>query len=97
ELSLHSLWWNGPDWLAESFDNNSNPSPVANDSHVFLEERKIVTVATTFIESSSLSILLEKYASIRTLTRVTAWLFRFLNNVRNKSNPSKGPLTPAEL
>ncbi len=77
ELLEHKLWWNGPS--CSSCQNNSRSHP-----NNFLKE---ICLALT-VQSTVPLIPLDRYSTFTRLKRVTAWIFRFLNNCR-KSNLNK--------
>ena len=80
ELLNHALWWHGPDWLQQDATHWPkqvvSPSPIAND-----EEREISLHISAC--TSSPIVKVEDFSSFTRLTRVTAWIFRFLRNCRS--------------
>ena len=85
ELLRHPLWWNGPTWLKQSSAEWPTQLPLpANES--FEEEREISLHART----SQVSLIpLDHYSNFTKLKRVTAWIFRFIENCRKQNNQSQ--------
>ena len=94
---IHGRWETGPDFLKkrpEDWPKDPNP-PVVEDP-----ERKaswflgLVSKVQTIVDSTN-------YSSWKELTRVTAYILRFIYNVRGASrnaiNRRSGPLQPAEI
>ena len=79
ELLEHELWWEGPPWLRSlpfEWPEQSNlPPPESSD-----EERDICLLTT--VQPKAPIIPLNHYSSFTKLKRVTAWIFRFINNCR---------------
>ena len=76
ELLQHSPWWNGPDWLLLDLSrwpqgSNSHHSDVPD------EEREVCLINAAKLHCV---IPLTRYSSLTHLTRVTAWMLRFINN-----------------
>ena len=81
ELLQHTLWWKGPAWLQQSPTNwPTQLSLPPNDS---VEEEREVSL---HVEISQVSItLFGRYSSFTRLKRVTAWIFRFVENCRKQN------------
>ena len=81
EILHHELWWNGPDWLRSSpFDwphgKQLTATPVLEEirqasHHAVAEDKKPVIDP-------------DRYSSYTRLTRVTAWIQRFVHNCQAK-------------
>ncbi|CAL8119444.1 unnamed protein product [Orchesella dallaii] len=92
ELCENQLWWNGPHWLSAVqlparviiTEKRENPA---------LEERKI-TVHSSHVEITY--DFTQRYSTLTKLTRVVAYMFRFLSNCKNKLR-NVDPLSPHEL
>ncbi|XP_022824061.1 uncharacterized protein LOC111354747 [Spodoptera litura] len=93
-LSL-SLWWQGPDFLSRQNGFENNPRPFQTNmgcaNHV---ERKQVGQK---IQQNFISDLLNNCSSLTHITRITAWIQRFINNMRNKTKSETDYLTASEL
>ena len=81
EILHHELWWNGPDWLRSSpfvWPNGKQltATPVLEEirqaSHHAVAEDKIPVIDP------------DRYSSYTRLTRVTAWIQRFVYNCQTK-------------
>ena len=79
ELLEHELWWKAPPWLKllpSEWPKQSNLPP----SEPSDEERDICLLTTA--QPKSPIIPLDHYSNFTRLKRVTAWIFRFINNCR---------------
>ena len=72
ELAEHDLWWHGPQWL--SLDTSSRVP----------EEEKVNCLVHVVAEEQEPLIPVDRYSSCTHLKRVTAWILRFVNNVRSR-------------
>lgn len=94
ELLSHDLWWQGPPWLRQM------PShwPKKHDLLVEIpseEERQICLVATLDLQQPVIP--LNHYSTFSRLQRVTAWMFRFVENCRLSSTGKREHTTPSGL
>ncbi|XP_054713877.1 uncharacterized protein LOC129223335 [Uloborus diversus] len=100
-LLSSKLWKSGPDWLSESKNNWPKKMPLTSGfSDVELEKKKCVaenTVLPSVAVNSDSLLNLEKYSKLSRAVRVTAWIQRFIYNVRCKADKKKGPLRAEEL
>ncbi|GFQ90314.1 integrase catalytic domain-containing protein [Trichonephila clavata] len=88
KLAQNELWWHGPPWLKLTPDHWPNRHRDILDSELCSEEleyRSSVHVAVTQQRESLVDI--NRFSSLKKLLKVTAWVFRFVNNARiiNKS------------
>ncbi len=82
ELLEHKLWWDGPEWLRHP--EAQWPTGAELVEVPVPSEEKEISLHVSLPASPVLPIL-EKYSSFTHLTRVTAWVFRFVNNCRNSA------------
>ena len=97
ELIQHELWWNSPDWLKLSHTHWPIQSPTPSSESSSEEERS----ACLHIVMNCLTPIIpfEHFLSFLCLKRITAWIRRFINNCRRKTqNQAKSTyLSTAEL
>ena len=97
ELLEHQLWWNGPNWLTQP------PTAWPHQSDLPRIETTEERVCTLHILTHNKVpiIPIDHYSSYTKLKRVTAWIFRFVNNCRANKNgcslQSSSSLTTQEL
>ncbi|UYV77734.1 hypothetical protein LAZ67_15002083 [Cordylochernes scorpioides] len=87
ELVNHSLWWNGPDWLSNSSLQDPLPITYELPKEVCHEKRK--TVPIVHFTTCPILDFIFKFSTFRKLSRVTAWLLRFIHNARYSSDKIK--------
>ncbi|GBM16754.1 hypothetical protein AVEN_9352-1 [Araneus ventricosus] len=84
KLVQNVLWWHGPPWLKQTPDHWPNRHRPILDSELCseeLEHRSSVQVAVT--QQRECLVDINRFSSLKTLFKVTALVFRFVNNVRN--------------
>ncbi|XP_061141400.1 ninein-like protein isoform X3 [Syngnathus typhle] len=91
------LWWSGPTSLhaadkAQDIDNDH----VVNEVNTELKSKHQAVVQLTSAEQTETLLNLEKYSRLKTVLRITAWLKRFVTNLRS-SQKVQGALTAEEL
>jgi hypothetical protein len=94
QIQSFDIWWHGSSrlwkhrdyWPSDTFATNKSPPArrKRGPSHVMTAKKSI-----TLVDAS-------KFSSYWKLVRTTAWVFRFLQNVRGKEK-SAGELTTTEL
>lgn len=90
------LWWHGPKWLEQDTSSwNSSVKIDVND----LPEEKLVTCMTIIKRDNIIMNLILKCSSLQKLQRVTAYVLRFISNLRTKEKTLRNfeNLTPREL
>lgn len=93
ELVQHPLWWSGPLWL--SHPQNLWPKQPDNSYDTNLEKRKSLNVHSSTV--SKYPDLLTDYSSLTKLTRVMAYILRFLQYKPGSKIRHKGFLRATEL
>ena len=95
ELAQQHIWWNGPGWLRGP--QSEWPRSPELGRQLSPTEGYEIPVETSLVVSEELP-LLEKISSYTRLRRITAWIFRFINNCRRKGNHKNlDALSTAEL
>ncbi|UYV69343.1 K02A2.6-like, partial [Cordylochernes scorpioides] len=87
ELVNHSLWWNGPDWLSNS--SLQDPLPITYELPKEIRHEKRKTVPIVYFTTCPIIDFIFKFSTFRKLSRVTAWLLRFIHNARHSSDKIK--------
>ncbi|XP_076299886.1 uncharacterized protein LOC143218542 [Lasioglossum baleicum] len=98
ELREHALWWNGPAWLSKHSTHWPRSTP-SLDPDIALEFRKVPVTIANKDEHPVVWNLVDRFASLRTLLRITAWCFRALEKFRRNKGAAdqSSSLTPEEL
>ncbi|XP_064479221.1 uncharacterized protein LOC135392441 [Ornithodoros turicata] len=98
-LKARSVWWEGPPWLKET--EASWPKLV--DARGMLGENfrdeEVKTTYVMLLPSRQLKPILNlnDYCSLDKIIRVTSWMYRFIQNARQREPKERGPLTTEEL
>ncbi len=97
ELLSHELWWDGPPWLRLGVCQWPQSSSLQPNSHEVEADEIVVHVATVLINTL---IPFDRFSRFECLTRVTAWMRRFVHNCRSQHqgiDPKSGSLSSDEL
>ena len=99
QLKEHELWWKGPRWLL--FQPSTWPRQTNRPVRAVNEEERELCHLTT-IQPKQPIIAFDRFSSFMRLKRVTAWIFRFINNTRLSTRELRGAtvhphLTVSEL
>ena len=89
ELVEHELWRRGSQWLRVTEETWN--VKVSFDEHPILFEERDVQQTLLPVITADLP-LLERISSDNHLVRVTAWILRFVNNARKRSEEDSGPI-----
>ena len=98
ELLQHTLWWDGPEWLSLNPRNWPQQTEDTPQESVPEEERELCL--HTIVVAKQPLIPIDHCSSFTKLKRITAWVFRFIQNSRScKVNQARldGPLTVPEV
>lgn len=92
---LKMRWWEGPDWLRLPISCWPRSEMLVDEQQVNLETKNTVinTVTSTDSLLDRLQIYFSKYTKI---VRMTAWVLRFLHNIKHVNNKKKGEITYSE-
>ena len=100
ELINHDIWWNGPQWLTLSPSNWPKQIHLTQSQAECSEEQREICVLVN-IECEAPIIPVDRFSSFTKLTRVTAWVMRFIANCRTHKHCSQdcvtSPLTVQEV
>ena len=105
-LKQSETWWHGPPWLVEGnetwpeFANTTEPSSVYFEEMRVSDRPKHCTGLVVNARMPDLSSVFhpQKYSNIKKLFRVTAFVLRFLHNLKLRKNgmAAAGPLSTEE-
>ena len=104
ELKNSSLWWTGPPWLKGTPTDWPSLEKVSPTLESKVEEKKsfsvnlLINIDSLFGISNLIN--LQRFSSLKRLLRVTAWLKRFITNLRRKKAKKElvcGTLEVSEL
>ena len=96
ELANSQLWWNGPPFLQETEDKWPQEEEITDTGEIAMSEivknppEVVHTLTTPQVEPASLSVNLseiikcEEFSTYMSLLRVTAYVLRFIRNVKSK-------------
>ena len=99
QLKGNQLWWCGPAWLTKQPEDWPETNHSFRTPESLIEEKKTVTAmltGTEVVTGISAVIDINDYSSLQRLVRVTAWVKRFLHNIRAKERTT-GRLEVYEL
>ncbi|XP_076652424.1 uncharacterized protein LOC143358834 [Halictus rubicundus] len=98
ELKEHTLWWNGPAWLSKHSTLWPRSTP-SLDPDTALEIRKVPVTIANQHRLPAVWDLVDRFSSLRTLIRITAWCFRAIEKFRRNKGAAdqSSALTPEEL
>ncbi|XP_041985300.1 uncharacterized protein LOC121737693 [Aricia agestis] len=85
QLAEHSLLWEGPSWIP-SFDPENYPVVVSYDTTKDLRKKELVNIATTNFNTSIIKQLLNKFSNLRTVIRVIAYGYKFIDIYLHRKN-----------
>ncbi|XP_064461559.1 uncharacterized protein LOC135371435 [Ornithodoros turicata] len=92
DLIDSNAWWKGPPWLSNRIDHSASPEADLDSS---LESELVCSPVATGGQDAL--IRLEDYSSLRRLLRITAYVLRYVANLRRPDAKRTGPLSAQEL
>ncbi|XP_044183283.1 uncharacterized protein LOC122963962 [Acropora millepora] len=105
-LKQSEIWWHGPPWLVEGkemwpkFENTTEPPSVCFDEMRVSDRPNNCTELVVTVRAPALSSVFyeQRYSDIKRLFRVTAFVLRFLHNLKSRKNgmAATGPLSTDE-
>ena len=101
-LQKTDLWWNGPGWLSSPREGwPSTPEGIETDESTLESKKGLVLTLTAKKQFSPENIInVQKYSKINKLYRVTAYVKRFISNIKAKKRgvqSLKGELSAEEI
>lgn len=85
QLNEFELWWNGPAWLTN--ENSEYPKFNINDIEVHDEQMEAKSIkASVNIATKRSESFIHKYSSLTKLVRITAYVRRYIHNLRAKQS-----------
>jgi len=99
EVQFHKLWWKGPSFLQEDYNQILRDAPQLSAPEKLPEVRKrAIALVATSVEGAN---IINKFSSLTRLKRTIAYCLRFIHNskqrVRKDSNIITGPLQVEEI
>ena len=86
-LKDSKLWWEGPNWLQKGKESWPNWLPLEDSPDVSSEKKKsaqVMLITEKEEEKVSNVVNLERHGSLARLLRVTAYVMRFVSNLKKK-------------
>ncbi|GBM40950.1 hypothetical protein AVEN_161590-1 [Araneus ventricosus] len=94
---VESHWWEGPWCLVESPDNWPVTELINCETSTISSERKKVRLCNLNLSEEKVPWYARKFSKFHSILRLVAWVLRFINNVRSRTNEKKrGQLTVEE-
>lgn len=83
KLIHHNLWWQGPPWLQSNSDNwPTSPSEYSHQESTINNEVAVHLTDTS--QNQNFPEIILKYTKLSTLVRVTSYIYRFYNNIKQQ-------------
>ncbi|XP_054709780.1 uncharacterized protein LOC129219413 [Uloborus diversus] len=101
-MASSPLWRNGHSWLTESEELWPKKIAKFNEGEMSIESRKSRNVlqisANSEPKQSDSSLFdLDEFGTLKKVYRITAWIMRFINNCKPKSEKLCGPIAAEEI
>lgn len=100
-LLKSSLWFHGPNWLSQPVNvwPVSEQINVDEDSVSHEKKSQMVNSLQVSVQSNEISTLLNltRFSKLLKVYRITAYVMRFIHNIKQNSTKIRGPLSSAEI
>ena len=93
KLKRESFWWEGPEFLSTN-SRLFETQETFDDESELLELKSCVNMIQAEENAISNIVDLHKYSSLNRLYKTTAWMFRFIDNLKKKVSKEAIELSP---
>ena len=91
QLVKNKLWWEGPYWLCKTVDDWPKFEANEKTSTVIEEQKRLAVMLVEVTQPKGISSILDikAFGTAERLFRVTAWILRFISNIKAKVKKGK--------
>ena len=99
QLVKNKLWWEGPDWLRKTVDDWPKFEANEKTSTVIEEQKRSAVMLVEVTQPKGVSSILDikAFGTAERLFRVTAWILRFISNIKAKVKKRKHCRSTSDL